>query len=54
MDKRNRQLESMLEDERKAAEIAHTRNESLSQKMKKMRDTIETSVSDCQCCFIII
>ncbi len=44
LEKRGRHLESMLEDERKAGEIAHDRNESLAKKLKKMRETMEVSV----------
>lgn len=43
-EKRNRALESVLEDERKASEILHVRNEGLNAKLKKMREAVETSV----------
>ena len=44
-EKRNRALESVLEDERKASEILHVRNEGLNAKLKKLRESVEASVS---------
>ena len=44
-EKRNRALESVLEDERKASEILHVRNEGLNAKLKKLREAVEASVS---------
>ena len=44
-EKRNRALESVLEDERKASEILQVRNEGLNAKLKKLREAVETSVS---------
>lgn len=44
-EKKNRALESILEDERKASEILHVRNEGLNAKLKKLREAVETSVS---------
>ena len=44
-EKRNRAMESILEDERKTSEILHIRNEGLNSKMKKMREAMEISVS---------
>eukprot|EP00795_Rhopilema_esculentum_P009255 gene9255-16943_t len=45
-EKRNRALESVLEDERKASEILHVRNEGLNAKLKKMREAVETSETE--------